>query len=82
MTLAEKPPNIDDVTLVITQMGMKQKVDRDLGNGAGWTITADGTQIILQGGLCEQAKMGAYDAISVAFGCVDYPPLPPPPIVE
>jgi len=78
--LPKQPPNIDDVTLVVTQMGMsdKQQVPRDLGTGGGWTIDSAGTEIVLQGLFCDFARMGKYDKISVAFGCVDYPPLPPP----
>jgi hypothetical protein len=54
-------------------------VARDLGASGGWTLTPDLSQIVLQGTFCDLAKMGAYDKISVAYGCVDFPPLPPPP---
>jgi len=76
--LPMKPPNPDDVNLVVTEMGVRQKVDRDLGTGGGWTLDAAATEIVLQGLFCDFAKMGKYEKISVAFGCVDYPPLPPP----
>ena len=36
------------------------------------------TEIVLQGELCNQARLGTYDKISVVFGCVDLPPLKPP----
>ena len=78
VTLPMQPPNPDDVHLVVTEAGVKQDVARDLGSGGGWTLSADGTEIVLQGLFCDYAKMGKYEKISVAFGCVSLPPLPPP----
>jgi hypothetical protein len=78
LDLDSPPPNLDDVHVVVVENGIKQRVDRDLGAGGGWTIKADGSQIILQGLFCDLAKMGQYEKISVAFGCVELPPLPPP----
>jgi len=78
--LPHEPPDVEDVALVVVESGLKQAVDRDLGTGGGWAITGAGADmsIILQGELCNQARAGAYDKISVVFGCVDLPPLPPP----
>jgi hypothetical protein len=81
IALPEAPPNPDDVTLVVLEGGVKQAVDRDLGTSGGWALDVDSLEITLQGALCDQAKLGTYEKISVAFGCVDLPPLPPPPPV-
>jgi hypothetical protein len=76
--LPRVPPNLDDVNLLVVESGAEQSVARDLGTGGGWTITPDGTEIVLQGLFCDLAREGEYDKISVVFGCVDVPPLPPP----
>jgi hypothetical protein len=78
ITLPMQPPNPADLTLVVLLQGVKQSVARDLGTGGGWVLDPNGTAITLQGALCDQAKHGAYEKISVVFGCVDLPPLPPP----
>jgi hypothetical protein len=79
--LDKKPPNPDDVNLVVTKDGMDLAVDRDLGNAGGWAMDQDAKNIVLQGNLCDNARAGAYSNITVVFGCVDVPPLPPPPPV-
>jgi len=78
--LPSEPPDVNDVVLVVVEGGVEQAVDRDLGMGGGWALTGTGADmsIILQGELCNQARAGAYDKISVVFGCVDLPPLDPP----
>jgi hypothetical protein len=78
--LPMEPPDLDKVVLVVNEGGTEQSVARDLGTGGGWTLTGEGDemQIILQGELCNQARLGTYSEISVVFGCVDLPPLPPP----
>lgn len=76
--LPREPPNPDDVVLVVVEGGTEQSVARDLGTGGGWTMRSNNTEIVLQGELCNQARAGTYDKISVVFGCVDLPPLPPP----
>jgi len=78
--LPHQPPNVDDVVLVVVESGVEQSVARDLGAGGGWTLVGSGDDmsIILQGELCNQARAGAYDKISVVFGCIDLPPLDPP----
>lgn len=72
------PPNLDDVTLVVVQDGVKQSVARDLGTSGGWSLDLGSLEITMAGALCEQAKIGTYSKISVVFGCADLPPLPPP----
>ena len=79
--LEKKPPDPNDVNLLVTMGGMDLAVDRDLGTSGGWTLNQDATQIVLQGTFCERARMGEYQNITVVFGCVDAPPLPPPPPV-
>lgn len=78
--LPMEPPDREKVVLAVTEGGVKQSVARDLGTGGGWTLTGEGDelQIILQGELCNQARLGTYSEISVVFGCIDLPPLPPP----
>jgi hypothetical protein len=78
--LPSEPPDVNDVQLVVVEGGTEQAVARDLGMGGGWALMGTGADmsIILQGELCNQARAGAYDKISVVFGCVDLPPLPPP----
>lgn len=71
-------PNPDDVHLVVTEDGKRLDAGRDLGKGGGWTINGKGTQITLEGVLCDKALAGDYDRISIEYGCVDLPPLPPP----
>jgi hypothetical protein len=79
--LEKQPPVPDDVNLVVTMNGMELAVDRDLGTSGGWTLNPDLTHIVLQGTFCERARMGEYENITVVFGCVDVPPLEPPPPV-
>lgn len=78
--LPKEPPDPNDVQLVVVESGLEQSVARDLGTGGGWTLSGSGAsmEIILQGELCNNARAGTYDKISVVFGCVDLPPLEPP----
>jgi hypothetical protein len=78
--LPKEPPDPNDVQLVVVESGFEQSVARDLGTGGGWTLSGSGAsmEIILQGELCNNARAGTYDKISVVFGCVDLPPLEPP----
>jgi len=79
LPLGKTPPNPDDINLLVVNKGMENSVARDLGASGGWTIDANAENIILQGTFCELAKMGEYDEITVVYGCVEAPPLPPPP---
>jgi hypothetical protein len=72
------PPDPNKVVVVVNEGGVDQSVAKDLGTGGGWTLAPDNSQITLHGPLCELAQMGQYEKISVVFGCVDLPPLPPP----
>ena len=76
--LPSRPPDLDDVHLTVVQAGVEKEVGRDLGTGGGWTIKPDGSEIVLQGLLCQLAKEGEYDKLGIVIGCIDLPPLPPP----
>ncbi|HMI90206.1 MAG TPA: hypothetical protein VK509_02530, partial [Polyangiales bacterium] len=56
-------------------------VDRKLSDDAGWTLSADSKTVELTGRLCEDALAGRFDKVTFQYGCVDVPPLPPPPPV-
>ena len=78
ITLTPPADAPDKLHIVVDEAGLKQDVPRDLGNGAGWEITAAGDQIELMGALCDDAKDGRFDNITFEYGCVDLPALPPP----
>jgi hypothetical protein len=58
-----------------------QEVDRHLSDDAGWTLSDDATSVELTGRLCDDAIAGRFDKVTFEYGCVDVPPLPPPPPV-
>lgn len=68
----------DKLHLVVNKDGMDQAVERDLGTGGTWSVSDDGSSVILTGNLCDAAKAGAYASIRFEYGCVDLPPLDPP----
>jgi hypothetical protein len=68
--------------LVATQSGVEQEVPGDLSKDASWTVNAAGNTVTLEGQLCTMAKQGVFGALDFQYGCVDLPPLPPPPPVE
>jgi hypothetical protein len=63
--------------LVVTEGGVDQDAPRDLGSGAGWTLSDDASLVTLQGGFCDDALAGRFSSLRFEFGCVDLPPLPP-----
>lgn len=69
----------DKLHLVITQAGMDLEVPHDWSKDATWSVNSDGTQVDLQGQLCDMAKDGSIEALRFVFGCVTVPPAPPPP---
>ena len=75
---AEAPEKLH---LVVTEDGMKADVKRDLADDYKWNISDDGSMVTLEGRLCDDATGGRFEAIKFEFGCVDVPPLPPPPPV-
>lgn len=77
ITLDPKAELADDLQMVVeepTVMG-QQEVPRDLGNGAGWSITTDGQTVELLGQVCEDAKTGRFTALTFQYGCIDLPPI-------
>lgn len=78
ITLPEPPPDPSKVTLAVVENGVQQAVDMDLGTGGGWSMDTTTWQITLFGNLCDQAMAGNYEKVSVVFGCISLPPLPPP----
>ena len=73
---AEAPEKLH---LIVTQEGAESDVPRDWSPTATWTINADGTQVDLEGQLCDMAKDGTFERLRFVFGCVDVPPADPPP---
>jgi hypothetical protein len=76
---AEAPEKLH---LVVTEGGMDQDVARDLADDYKWNINGDGSLVTLEGRLCDDAMSGRFAALRFEFGCVEIPPLPPPPPVE
>ena len=76
---AEAPEKLH---LIVTENGMPADVKRDLAVDYKWNISADGSMVTLEGRLCEDATGGRFEALRFEFGCVDVPPLTPPPPVE
>ena len=72
----------DKLHLVATEGGIKMDVARDLAADYSWSITADGSRVTLEGRLCEDAISGRFESLRFEFGCVELPPLEPPPPVE
>jgi hypothetical protein len=68
--------------LVVTENGQDLDVARDLAEDFSWSITGDGGMVTLQGRLCDDATAGRFQRLRFEFGCVDLPPLEPPPPVE
>jgi hypothetical protein len=75
---AEAPEKLH---LIATENGMPQDVKKDLADDYKWNVTDDGSKVTLEGRLCDDATGGRFEAIRFEFGCVDVPPLPPPPPV-
>lgn len=73
---AEAPEKLH---LIVTQEGMESDVPRDWSKTATWKINAEGTQVDLEGQLCDMAKGGTFERLRFVFGCVDVPPADPPP---
>jgi hypothetical protein len=72
----------DKLHLVVTENGADSDVPRDWSSDAGWTISSDGALVTLTGRLCDDATGGRFQRLRFEFGCVDLPPLDPPPPVE
>lgn len=73
---AEAPEKLH---LIVTQEGMESDVPRDWSPTATWKINDEGTQVDLEGQLCDMAKDGTFERLRFVYGCVDVPPAEPPP---
>lgn len=78
-TLDPKAEVPDKLHLVIKYMGMESDVPHDWSMDATWTVNSDGSQVDLNGQLCDMAKDGTIESLRFVYGCVDVPPPPPPP---
>jgi len=68
----------EKLNIVVNEPGVgDQYIPRDLGGGAGWSITDDGGMVELLGQICEDAKSGRFASVKFEYGCVDPPKLPP-----
>lgn len=76
---AEAPEKLH---LIVTENGAPADVKRDLADDYKWNINGDGSMVTLEGRLCDDATGGRFEALRFEFGCVDVPPLTPPPPVE
>jgi hypothetical protein len=81
--IAISPPAAvpDKLHLIVTDNGMPQSVARDLAADYSWSVSAGGDMVTLEGRLCDDALGGRFEALRFEFGCVDVPPLAPPPPV-
>ena len=77
--VAEAP---EKLLMIVEENGMRLNVPHAAGaNGAGWTISPDGSTVEITGPLCDDAMGGRFNAINFEFGCPDIPPPPPLPEV-
>jgi hypothetical protein len=83
-TLALDPPAevVEKLQIVVNDtMSGPAYIPRDLGGGAGWSITPDGRTVELLGQVCEDAMSGRFSSVKFEYGC-DEPPEIPPIIVQ
>jgi hypothetical protein len=74
--VAEAPEKLH---LIITQEGAESDVPRNWSPTATWKINDEGSQVDLEGQLCDMAKDGTLEGLRFVYGCVDVPPAEPPP---
>ncbi len=69
-----QPRSVDaeDLHLVITEQGRQREVPQQL-SGGGWSVSADGTTVTLEGHLCDDAQDGRFQAVDLYVGCVRLP---------
>jgi len=81
LTPAAIPP--EKLLMIVEETsGMRQNVPHEAGPNAGWTISDDGTQVEITGGLCDDAMGGRFSSITFEYGCPDQPPPPTlPPVL-
>jgi hypothetical protein len=69
LTFDPPPPNADEVHLLVSGKAGEKPIE--IPEGAGWTLSDDGTSVELTGELCEAAKDGKYKELEWIFGCPD-----------
>jgi len=57
------------VNVQLSSDGQTEQIPRDPSQQDGWDYSADGTQIILYGGACEDAKAAMNGKIDILYGC-------------
>lgn len=78
LTLNPAAEVADKLQIVVDEPGVgEQYIPRDLGNGAGWSITADGSTVELLGAVCDDAKAGRFAKVKFEYGCLEPPMIPP-----
>jgi hypothetical protein len=77
ITLNPMADQVDKLQMVVEEPAVvgQQQVPRDLGNGAGWSISPDGLTVELLGQVCEDAKSGRFTALTFEYGCIELPPI-------
>jgi hypothetical protein len=71
-----EPPVSDAAAahVIVGSQGMLQEIPRTSAAGETlWSISSDGTQLLLQGAACSALQAGAYDSLQVDVGCSRYP---------
>jgi hypothetical protein len=82
MDLTPAADPVEKLQLVASEKGVDKNVPHDLGNGGGWTVSADGRHVELVGSVCDDAKGGRFETVKFEYGCKDLPPLPPEPVPD
>jgi hypothetical protein len=67
--------DIEKLQMIVMEKGQEYSVQRQMANGGGWTVSADGKVATMTGALCDDAKNGRFDSVRFDFGCVDIPVL-------
>src|SRR5688572_16205501 len=77
LTPAADPADKLLMVVVESKDNSKHQVPHQLTPTAGWTITPDGKQVEITGGLCDDAKSGRFTSITFQYPCKDSIPIPP-----
>lgn len=77
LTPAADPADKLQMVVVESKDDTKHQVPHDFAPGAGWTISPDGTQVEINGGLCDDAKNGRFTSITFQYPCKNSVPLTP-----
>jgi hypothetical protein len=80
-SISLNPPAMvpDELAMVVEESGMLFHMPHMQDQDVLWTISPDGSQVELLGGLCQRAQEGYYASINFEFACEVLPPPPPIP---